>query len=111
MYDYLFKLIYSIFKSIEAGFSYQTDSTRSQETILFISLFELLNLMTIFPDSFRGNLIFAPLFLILVANYFIFLFGNRYKKIVSANATREKVYKPVVIVYMIGTIILFAVTR
>jgi len=110
MYNYFFRFIYSILKSIETGFSYQTDSTRSQETILFISFFELLNLMTVFP-YFRGYLIFAPLFLILIANYFIFLFGDRYKKIVTVIAPSGKVYKPVVIVYLIGTIIFFGLTR
>lgn len=111
MYDYLFAFIYSIFKNIEAGFSYQTDSNRSQETVLFMSFFLLMNLMTIFSISLRGYLIIAPFLLILSVNYFIFLFRDRYKKIVSTSNPMKKVFKPIIIVYMIGTIILFALTR
>ena len=111
MYNYLFKSFYSLLRRVEFGANYETDNSRAQQTIVLVSLFELLNLMSIFSQIIRGYILVAPLALLLVINYFIFLFGDRYKKIVSINVPMEKVYKPITIIYVIGTIVFFTITR
>ena len=111
MYYYLFTLIYSGLKKIEAGLSYQTDNARAQETILFISIFELLNLMSIFPQGMKGRIIVAPFVGLIIVNYLIFCLGDRYKKIISNNVSKEQLLKTIAILYITFTILFFAITR
>lgn len=111
MYYYLFTIVYSGLKKIEAGLSYQTDNSRAQQTILLISIFELLNLMSIFPHEMKGRIIIAPFVGLIVVNYLIFCLGDRYRKIVSNNVLNGQLSKAVTILYITFTVLFFGITR
>jgi hypothetical protein len=111
MYDHIFRCIYLFFKRYEAGLSSQTDSSRAQETVMIMSFWGLMNLMSLWPKVIVGTAIVAPMILLLIGNGLIFLLGSRYKKIASKKSQHENVYTSVAIVYISGTVIWFAATR
>ena len=111
MFGNLFRVIYSFFEAIESGLPHQTKSTRAQFTVGFVSFFEMLNLMTIFKNEIRGEKIYFPAVSLIVLNSLIFLVNARYERIVSNRPTNYEVYKIVTIIYIITSLIFFALTR
>lgn len=110
MYDFMFSTFYSFLKSIEFGSDFVTEKSRAQQSILLISIFELLNIMSAF-DSIRGYNVFLPFGALIALNYFYFLVGGRYFKIMKVKPLRNGLLRLFVALYLFATIVIFAVTR
>jgi hypothetical protein len=112
IYKSLFYLLFKLLKSFEAGFTHQTDSNRSFEVVMIMSLFELLNLMSFFP-MWKGKILFVPYIGFFLINLMIFQISKRYKNIVDDFGTFPPSSSLNVIAasYLVLTIIGFVVTR
>ncbi len=110
MYNYLFYLIYRFLTSVELGNINETQGSRVQLTIMTISFLELMNLMSILPNTFKGYVISIPLVLLLLINYLIFGFRARYKSVITFKAYRKS-YRPLTIAYIIGTVLYLTISR
>lgn len=111
-YNNILHSLYNILKSFEGGFRYQTTSYTAFEVVIIISLFELLNLMSVFSEL-RGNLIIVPYSILFIINYLVFYFQGRYKKIITSFTTKiiPKAYWWLTILYLLGTIVIFWMTH
>jgi hypothetical protein len=100
-------------RSIEAGYSYQTDFRRALSVIVILGILELLNLMTFFPTVFDGQIIYFPAAILIVINLIIFLMNKRYRNIVDDLSVikANPIYKFSSIAYIITTVAAFALTR
>jgi hypothetical protein len=112
IFNNLFYLLFRVLKSFEAGFTHQTDSNRSFEVIMVISIFEMLNLMSIFP-LWNGRVLFVPYIVLFVINVVVFHKSGRYKKIVEnfQSVPHSPTLNAIVIAYLCLTVIVFIVTR
>lgn len=112
-YKNLFYLLFSFLKSFEGGFSYQSNDTRALEVVMFISFLELFNLMSLFPSTIVGKVIIIPLLFIFGVNYLAFYYRGRYKKVVESFQLMKVsgIYRGIVILYLVATIVVFWVTR
>lgn len=113
LYRQLYYKLYMFLESFEGGFSYQTDSYRSIVTVVIISLLELFNLMSAFPQAISGNILFAPFLVLCIANYIFFVKGKKYKKIIELckHMNNSFGYSVFVILYVVGTFAIFVLTR
>jgi hypothetical protein len=111
MYNFLFAFLYSLLLKMEFGAGYTTDHRRAQTSMILISFFELSNLMSLFPSFLRGAVIIVPLFGLVIINYFCFVFGDRYKRVLKQKSSRENIFRPIAIIYLVGSIVFFAITH
>ncbi|TRX62668.1 hypothetical protein FNH22_00815 [Fulvivirga sp. M361] len=114
IYSKLFYFIYILLKSIDGGgFPYQSTETRTFTTVLILSVLELLNVMTFFPNKIVGDQIIVPAILISLVNFALFYINKNYAKIVLAYQDRplSSTAKMLAFGYIIITIIAFAWTR
>ena len=103
--------MFMIFKKLQENRFNQSDASRAQSAVMIISIFELMNLMSLLPETFRRKAIVVPIISLLIANGFIFLLNSRYKAIVSKKYVYESIYKPIAFIYFIGTIVWFAISH
>ena len=113
-YSGLFYSIYLFFKYIDRyGYSYQTTETRTFTTVIVLSVFVLLNVMTIFPDKIVRDQVIVPSILIALLNFALFYINKNYAKIVLSYQERplSTTAKIMALSYVIVTIVAFALTR
>lgn len=114
-YRNLFYLIYRLFKRIEGGYAHQTDWNRALEVVFVISLFEMLNVLSFLPatQNNEGGELWVPYILLLLLNAAVFLALGRFNKIESQFLRKPPsiINDSFVVLYLIGTILVFALTR
>jgi hypothetical protein len=111
VYDHILYLLYKLLKSIEAGFSDQTDHKRAFETSLMMSLLGLLNVMSAFPSLGPDRLWFIPIVLFFV-NYFYFCYRNRFIKIIKkVEENNSQILRWIAVAYLILTVVFLVATR
>ena len=112
-YKNLFFLVYRFFKKNTRRPA--SDWNHAIATVFIISVFELLNVVSILPShlAFEGGELIAPYILLLSFNSAVFLALSRFKKIESEFLrTPPSVFNDsFVILYMAGTVLAFGLTR
>ena len=112
-YYQLFYNIYKFLENTEADYFRRDQSTRAAEVVAVISLMELLNIMSIFPDVIVGKNLIAPLTVLLTFNFFVFVFRKRYAKILvklNKNYSTDS-WVLITILYFVVTIAFFIISR
>lgn len=109
-YYNLFCLIDKLLKKLEGGFSYQTDSNRAFSSAAVISFLEIFNINCIWKEEISQELLIFILFILFIANLFIFTYKKRYRDIVLRE-TNNKGYLYLVsslyILVSIGTFVVY----
>lgn len=103
----VFTFLYTIFKRLERGFSYQTVGARAIQSSVFVALFLLFNLMTIFPRLI-GNRFILPMAALNIATYFLFCFRSKYVRIVQKYSMTSGANVAIALVYLSLTLLLLA---
>jgi hypothetical protein len=70
-------------RAIEGGFSYQTDSVRALETIMLLSLLQLLNILTVLEEGLKKGVVAFVYVILISINTVIFYRRDMYKIIVA----------------------------
>lgn len=107
-YDILFRMIYELIESIQAGYTNQTDYSRGLASIYILSILEGLNIVTIAPSL--GKLYVVVLIIGMVfGNYMLFLYKGRFKRIIGYKLKiNEKLFS---VVYIVATIVALGTSK
>ena len=113
IYHYFFYLIYRFFKIIEGGLPLGTVGTRTNASIVIMSLLELLNIMSLFPQKIVREAIVLPFFGLVIINFIYFYLVKNYRKIILDfnNKSVSPLITNLIIFYIVLTIGFFAYTR
>lgn len=111
IYNSLFLSIYLFIKNIERGYSNQTDDARFFGTAMFISILELLNLITIFNTWLLKDRIFATFILLAIFNTVYFYYKDRYKIIIKGYGPTSRQVKTFVMLYILISFISFILVK
>lgn len=107
LYKDLFIFIYRLFLSVGDDVVHPTDENRAFAVVGLISVFEVLNVATFF--SLPRPLFYMLMVVFFIPNYLFFLRKNRFLKFIVKSPTL--IHNTVIIIYLIGTIALYVVTR
>lgn len=112
LYKYLFFFIYRLVKSIELDLPSVKYDDRAFETVCFMTMFEMFNLVTfIYPID--RTMLWIAIGVMFLVNCLIFLSKKRFRKIIQQfETTKPSIFLKFAIVgYLISSILLFVFVR
>lgn len=97
---------YLLLKAAKRSYSFYTDDVLAVKAALILSVLECMNLLWLFPERIRaGGGPFVPFLLLGIVNYFIFCYGERFRK--HVNALKQSKYR---VLYLLFTILYVGAT-
>lgn len=116
LFDFLFYTLYLFFKNNEPKLDRFTDSSRAFNVSLILTVVYSINIMTVFAQTVKKEAIVGLVLFFGTLNYFMFYHNKRYIAIFNRfmKVVDKKNYLTgyiMVVIYLVASIVLFAITR
>jgi len=109
VYRYILVNFYNFLDFIKGGFSHQTPKHISFLACGTLSIFELINFLTVCSNCFQGYNNLIPYFIFLLFNFFVFSYNDKFLTIIESykKTKNSSLLTLITLSYIIGTLILF----
>lgn len=111
-YYTLFFVVYNFYFKIDSGIAYQTKGNRSSATVISITIFEMLNFLSLYRSP-STSVFWIALIILFVLNAMIFLVRDKYLEVLKRlhESPPNSISKSVSYLYIALTIVIFVITR